>query len=773
MICLSARLISKEARSVIAIVGGRQVTYCRGICGWLALSLTTLVSGLGSSCSAPLGPGTAAPGDPFWRQTIKHQGISAFNPNPGAYQVFRNVKDFGAIGDGGRCGRGSCRSSTVTPAVIFFPKGTYLVSAPIIPYYYTQLIGDAKTPPTLLASASFDGIAVIDANPYIPGGGGAHFRVVRNFVIDVTRVPADKPQGTGLHWQVAQATSLLNIVINMSKAPNTAHQGIWMENGSGGYMGDLVMNGGKFGMWVGNQQFTVRNVTVNDAQTAIFSLWNWGWTYQGVNINNCQVGFDLTTGGTIDQTTGGEAIIDAVVTNTPIFVRTSKPSNGKLAGSIVINNAKLNNVPTAVGDASGAVVLAGGTTTIASWGQGNVYKGTNPTGTFTQGNIVAANKPSVLLDGSGKIFGKQHPQYEKYAVSQFVSVRDHGAKGDGQTDDTAAIKDILAQFAGCKIIFFDAGTYIVTSTITIPAGTQIVGEAWSTIAGSGSQFQDINNPRPVIRAGETNSQGVLEITDMIFTTIGSAAGAIVVQWNVKQPSGQNGATGMWDSHISKLEADRCPKTGAGGSANCFAAFLGLHLTAASTAYLEGTWVWLADHDLDLSGESQISVYSGRGILSESAGPVWLIGTAEHHALYQYNLVNARNHYMGLIQTESPYYQPNPAAPGPFVSQPSWKDPDFSSGQYTSAWGLRVVTSQDIIVFGAGLYSFFDNYAQACIPTRDCQRHILNIDSGSTITIYGLSTVATKYQISIGGTGIIDQSANVNGFTSTVTAWSRN
>jgi glucan 1,3-beta-glucosidase len=30
-----------------------------------------------------------------------------------------------------------------------------------------------------------------------------------------------------------------------------------MENGSGGFMGDLVFNGGKFGIWVGNQQSVV------------------------------------------------------------------------------------------------------------------------------------------------------------------------------------------------------------------------------------------------------------------------------------------------------------------------------------------------------------------------------------------------------------------------------------------------------------------------------------------------------------------------------------
>jgi glucan 1,3-beta-glucosidase len=33
---------------------------------------------------------------PYWYETIAHQGISAFGPS--GYQVYRNVKDFGATG---------------------------------------------------------------------------------------------------------------------------------------------------------------------------------------------------------------------------------------------------------------------------------------------------------------------------------------------------------------------------------------------------------------------------------------------------------------------------------------------------------------------------------------------------------------------------------------------------------------------------------------------------------------------------------------------------
>lgn len=36
----------------------------------------------------------------YWLENISHQGLAAFNSNPSGYQVFRNVKDFGAKGDG-------------------------------------------------------------------------------------------------------------------------------------------------------------------------------------------------------------------------------------------------------------------------------------------------------------------------------------------------------------------------------------------------------------------------------------------------------------------------------------------------------------------------------------------------------------------------------------------------------------------------------------------------------------------------------------------------
>jgi glucan 1,3-beta-glucosidase len=265
------------------------------------LSKLALLGGLVSSVFVAAAPTTSshkeiqARDSSFWLANIKHQGTVAYG-NSDNYTVFRNVMDYGAKGDGttddtaainsaitdgNRCGQG-CDSTTITPAIIYFPGGTYVVSSPLQQSYYTSMFGDPTDMPTLKASAGFSGMAVIDSDPYAAGGvnwftnQNNFFRQVRNFVIDLTAMPPTA--GAGIHWQVAQATSLQNIVFNMVKGGSGNVQvGIFMDNGSGGFMTDLVFNGGQYGAFFGNQQFTTRNLTFNGCQTAIFMNWNWIW----------------------------------------------------------------------------------------------------------------------------------------------------------------------------------------------------------------------------------------------------------------------------------------------------------------------------------------------------------------------------------------------------------------------------------------------------------------------------------------------------------------
>jgi hypothetical protein len=70
--------------------------------------------------------------------------------------------------------------------------------------------------------------------------------------------------------------------------------------------------------------------------------------------------------------------------------------------------------------------------------------------------------------------------------------------------------------------------------------------------GKGDKFSDQTDPQVVVQVGEESSEGIMEISDIIFSTVGPTAGAIVVEWNVKESF--QGAAGMWDSTIRYIRA---------------------------------------------------------------------------------------------------------------------------------------------------------------------------------------------------------------------------
>jgi glucan 1,3-beta-glucosidase len=714
----------------------------------------------------------------YWMANIQRQGAVAFSNTTG-YKVFRNVKDYGAKGDGStddtaainsavsdgnRCGL-YCDSSTVTPALVYFPPGTYMVSTPLIQFYYTQFVGDAVTPPTLKATPNFSGMAVIDADPYNyqkqPVANwytnqNNFFRQVRNFVIDLTAMP---PQtGAGIHWQVAQATSLQNIRFEMVRGgANNRQQGVFMDNGSGGFMTDLIFNGGNQGMFVGNQQFTTRNLTFNNVNTAIFMNWNWLWTFKSVTINNCQVGIDMANNPS-NQTVGSVLLQDSKIMNTGVGVNSSFSMNSipTGGGTLILDNVDFTGTPSAVSSA-GQVVLPGGSV-VQSWAQGRTYAGS--TGTRTQGQVTAPSKPAALLS-NGNIFERSKPQYESVPASSFVSVKAAGAKGDGQTDDTKAIQNAINSLQDSQVLYFDHGAYIITSTVLVPGNKniKITGEIWPLIMASGAFFQDQNNPKPVFQVGQAGDTGAVEMSDLIFETAGPAPGAVLMQWN--SGASTQGANALYDVHFrvggtagTQLQSDKCSKNPTavhGPNPQCVGANLLFHATQPASVYIENSWFWVADHELDLGDHTQVDIYNGRGVLLESQGPVWMYGTSsEHSVLYQYQLQNASNVYMGLIQSETPYYQSNPAAPAPFTLQPG--DPQFT-GQANAdnmAWGLRIVDSSNVLVYGAGLYSFFDNYGQDCLNGETCQNRMVSVEGAATnVNLFGLSTKGAVSMVTSG------------------------
>ncbi|KAG0124681.1 pectate lyase superfamily protein-domain-containing protein [Tuber indicum] len=739
----------------------------------------------------------------FWLSAITHRGAAAFNANPAGYKVFRNIKDYGAkgdgttddtvainnaIADGGRCGKG-CDSSTITPALVYFPAGTYLVTKPVVAMYYSQLVGDPLNMPTIKGAPSFQGIGIIDSDPYEPDGSNWYtnqnnfFRSVRNLVIDTTVMPLGA--GTGMHWQVAQATSLINLRFEMSQEEGNSHQGIFMDNGSGGFMSDLTFNGGKFGAFFGNQQFLTRNLKFNNCGTAIYVNWNWAWTFKSVSIRNCKVGLDITANGPAEQAVSSVILLDSSIADTPIGVATVRSHSSGFAsgGTLILDNVQLTNVEKAVANPiTGATILAGGSLTIDMWGQGKDHSKSNTGGSTVQGNINRAfPKPTPLLTkGQKTIFERSRPQYQDLDVSQFVSVKSWGAKGDGATDDTAAIQSILDHNAG-KVIYFDHGAYIISETVNVPMNTRIVGEAWPLILASGNAFKDVNNPAPVFKVGKEGDTGVVEISELIFETKGPQPGAILMEWNSRDPAGKQGVNGLWDVHfrvggsmgtdLAPPECAKKPEQSNTADPRCFGAFMHLHIKKTASLYMENIWAWTSDHNLDGPDFGQISIYNGRGILTETTeGPVWFYSTAaEHNVLYQYQLHQTKNVFMAMIQTETPYWESNPMVTAPFPVNSAFGDPIYSgcTAKTCKSWALRVVDSTGILVYGAGFYSFFENYSQECVKSHTCQDSIVSVEGNSELSLLNLNTVGSISMVDIDGEPSITAAGHENPFVRTL------
>ncbi|KAI8958788.1 glycoside hydrolase family 55 protein [Daldinia sp. FL1419] len=769
---------------------------------FLAARLFSGVAGAGLSATTELQVGAAASN--YWVADIKRQGVAAFGqPN---YKVFRNVKDYGAKGDGttddteainravqdgqDRCIM-HCDSRTIAPALLYFPPGVYSVSKPIIQTYYTQFVGDALDIPTLKATANFDGIAVIDANPYDYNVDPAanwyinqnnFFRQVRNFIIDIKDMPINK--GAGIHWQVAQATSLQNIVFEMRPDASEENQqkGLFIENGSGGFMADLTFNGGGIGADIGSQQYTSRNMTFNNCNTAIHMIWNWLWLMQDITINGGKVGIDMTSDSLDTIKVGSLLLVDSKMSNVEVGISTLyKTNNPDTNNTLILDNVDMTqSVPTAIKQAKDNSTVLAGNQKIVGFAQGRQYTGA--VGKAVQTNKQSVRKPEALLNKDGKIFTRVKPQYENVSSDKFVSVKTAGAKGDGKTDDTAAIQKVFDGAKEGDIIYFDHGAYIISDTVKIPKNIKITGEMWPLLMATGKKFADQNKPTPVFQVGEAGDIGDVEMSDLIIETKGSLPGAILMQWNLA--GSENGAAGMWDVHFriggtagTELQSDKCSKNEnvtTTASPECMGTFMMLHITQTGSAYVENCWFWVADHELDRDDHNQINIFNGRGVLVESQKPVWFWGTAsEHSILYNYQISNAQNVFIGVAQTETAYYQGNPQAPDGTTVLEGFFDPDFSkscdgsSKKCARTWGLRVTNSSSVYIYGAGLYSFFDNYDQKCVDEENCQDNMLSIEDSTGVHLLGISTKASVNMITVDGKSVALDKDNRNNFCAAI------
>jgi glucan 1,3-beta-glucosidase len=115
-------------------------------------------------------------------------------------------------------------------------------------------------------------------------------------------------------------------------------------------------------------------------------------------------------------------------------------------------------------------------------------------------------------------------------------------------------------------------------------------------------------------------------------------------------------------------------------------------------------------------------------------------------------------------------QNNPNAPSAYPPLANWNDPTFSdcfTVNCPKTWGLRIFNSTYIFVYGAGLYSFFNNYDSGCLATINCQQKMISIEQSEAIYMYAVNTVGSSNIVTVDKVDLVPAVSNPNGFADTV------
>ncbi|KAE8356327.1 pectate lyase superfamily protein-domain-containing protein [Aspergillus coremiiformis] len=698
----------------------------------------------------------------YWLADQDHSGNTrgyAPNVDNANYPVWRNVLHYGANNDGSgnqtsslqhaindNGSGGSRKSSGVTryPAEVFLPGGTYQLGSTLELRVGTVITGDPLNPPVLKAASNFNGDTLVMG--YDSGNGNpetSFMTLVRNVVLDTTALSADT-KITALQWGVAQGSGLTNVQVQMPTA-STGHTGIYIKAGSIIAVTDVRITGGAVGIKNSNQQVNFKNISFKGCTTAFEAAGGHTALLQGATFDTCGSGINMT-----GNSLGSLVLLDSSSINSGTVIQFHDSSNdsGNRNSQILIQNLSHDTDNAIAVDSNGNVKLAA-VSHIDTWVWGNVTPGQ-----YESGTAFTTSRPDVLLTDN-KYFTKSQPTYAEYSSDQIVNVKavdGYPVKGDGSTDDSASLNAILADnAANCKITYFPYSVYLVKDTLVIPKGSRIMGEAWAVITGAGDAFKNASTPKPVVQIGQNGDVGVVEIQDMRFSVAEILPGAKILEINIAGSA--PGDVALWNTIATvggtaeTSIANSCTNQ---DTSQCMAAFMVLHLTKSSSAYIENFWGWTADHNLD--GGPTTIISTGRGILVEAIKGTWLTGTgSEHHWLYNYNIHHAENVYAGLLQTESPYMQGDEAtqtAPAPWTAQPEFGDPDFSwcdAGDQKCRTSLATTVDggSDILLYNSAAWAFFNGpwdgtYSHQC--DGSCQTNMMRVtNSPRNLVWYSIST----------------------------------
>ena len=272
------------------------------------------------------------------------------------------------------------------------------------------------------------------------------------------------PGAIGIRHSGSQGSTLEDVRI----AATGGFAGVYNCPGQGGGMYNVEINGGRYGAYIANTRFPLIVGSVFRGQTAC-------GIYQKIDLPLVVVGcqFHLTQGVAIhlDAPKGhGASVVDSIIDfheagNTAIVNAHDR--------NLFLRNVWLHNAATVVRGADPLTATAAGWTRVerlAICDRDSTHLLNGQQSSQAVRALAAAAAPP-----DGAALRRQHlwdeaiPHFE---AADVFNVKQAGAKGDGRTDDTAALQRAIDAH---ETVFLPKGLYRVSRTLTLRPRTRLFG----------------------------------------------------------------------------------------------------------------------------------------------------------------------------------------------------------------------------------------------------------------------------------------------------------
>ncbi|MGA8500846.1 MAG: glycosyl hydrolase family 28-related protein [Candidatus Sulfotelmatobacter sp.] len=438
--------------------------------------------------------------------------------------------------------------------ILFVPAGRYRLTRTIYIWPGIRLIGFGATRPAFVLAANTPGFehgpsymlffagARPSANAPPPDASpGTFYSAISNIDIEIED---GNPGAVGIRAHYAQHCFLAHMDFHIGSGLAGIHDG-------GNVAQDLHFYGGQYGIWTRKPspgwQFTIIDATFEGQREAAIREHEAGLTLIRPQFKNVPTAISIDAqysdelwvkDGRMENVTGPAVIISnensarteinmegVICRKVPVFVA-YRESGKHVAGSAEMYEVKTFSHGLHYEDLGAVPAIQ------------DVYE-TAP--------LSALPKPvkSDILDLP--------------PMDTWVNIRSLGAKGDGTTDDSDALRKAVAQY---RAIYLPSGQYRVTDTITLRPDTVLIGLHPSVtrilLADSTPAFQGVGSPKPLL---ETPKDGTNIVTGIGLYTNGINPRAVAAKWTAGTNSMMNdvrflGGHGTIDPNATAAESSK-------------------------------------------------------------------------------------------------------------------------------------------------------------------------------------------------------------------------